>query len=386
MKLLVGAVFIVSALSKLVTVDSFEMYVYSFGLFPMVACFYLSRILIAAEVVLGIALVSHRNHRFTTIMSLLFLLFFVCFLVYAQLIGRTDSCHCFGELLPFNPVQSLLKNAVLILALLFVFKYGAHDWYPRWWLVCIIDIVVAVLFFLFSIRVLHSLDFYSLVLMGISLVIGILASLPFYSRWWMTVPLILGPFVAVFILSPPDNWFHKEGDARCDKELFIKEINRNNQEAQNNMHLQELPVQDSVATMEDDVIRKDTVTILEDTVATLSKLGLDKGGHLVAFFSPTCGYCRLAAEKISTMVSRGIIQEESVIYVFPGAFEQEKYDSFYERAHSCRFEEARIDRELFVRITRAAFPVLFIVKDGEVVASYSYRSINEHEIGEFLTK
>ena len=35
-------------------------------------------------------------------------------LIYSINIGRTDSCHCFGEILPFNPTQSLIKNAVLI--------------------------------------------------------------------------------------------------------------------------------------------------------------------------------------------------------------------------------------------------------------------------------
>ena len=62
-KLLVGVAFIISALSKMVTIDSFEMYVYSFGIFPLVPCFYFSRMLIAAELLLGVGLMSHRYHR-----------------------------------------------------------------------------------------------------------------------------------------------------------------------------------------------------------------------------------------------------------------------------------------------------------------------------------
>ena len=70
----------------------------------------------------------------------------------------------------------------------------------------------------------------------------------------------------------------------------------------------------------------------------------------------------------------------------PGAFEQERYDDFYKRANSCKFEEVRIDRKLFVHITRAAFPVIFLVEDGKVVASYAYRSIDERDVSEFLSK
>ncbi|MBQ6956108.1 MAG: hypothetical protein IJP80_05790 [Bacteroidales bacterium] len=368
-KLLSGAVFIISALSKLVTVDSFEMYVYSFGLFPMVPCFYLTRLLIGAELLLGVSLISHRNHRFTTITSLLFLLFFIVFLVYAQMIGRTDSCHCFGDLLPFNPVQSMLKNAVMILLLLFVYKYGAHEWHPRWWLVVVIYLVATVAFAFFSIRILHALDFRSLVLMAVALAMGLLASFPFYSRWWVTTPLVLAPFVATFILSPPDNWFHHEGNARFDKELFLSQI-KGEEQVGDSIPLIEMPDGDS-----------DTVALDE-----LATLGLESGKHLVAFFSPTCGFCRLAAEKITTIAKRYDVDSSMIMYVFPNGFEQEKYDDFYRRANSCVFGEARIDRDIFIRITRASFPGIVLVDDGEIVASYAYRSIDEKTISEFLTK
>ena len=341
LKILIGAVFIVSALSKFVTIDSFEMYVYSFGLFPLTACFYFSRLLIAAELLLGVSLVSHRNHRFTTVVSLLFLIFFICFLVYAQLIGRVDSCHCFGDLLPFKPLQSILKNAVMTLVLLFVYKHASNDWYPRWWLVIIIYLLVAAVFVAFSILMLHSLDLYSLVLVAVALAMALLASFSFYSRWWITVPLIVAPFVATFILSPPDSWYFREGDAHYDEELFMEDEH-------------------------------------------LSSIRTSENRALVAFFSPTCGFCRLSAEKISTVVMRNDIDAEKIVFVFPDGFEENRYQSFYERANSSKFAEVRIDKDLFVRVTRAAFPVILLVDNGEVKATYAYRSINEQEITDFL--
>ena len=63
LKIIVGGVFLFSAVSKFVTIDAFEMYVYSFGFLPMGLCFYLSRVLIGAELIMGIALISHRIRR-----------------------------------------------------------------------------------------------------------------------------------------------------------------------------------------------------------------------------------------------------------------------------------------------------------------------------------
>ena len=366
LKIIVGGVFLFSAVSKFVTIDAFEMYVYSFGLFPMGLCFYLSRLLIGAELILGVALISHRNHRFTLVTSLLFLLFFVGFLVYAQLIGRTDSCHCFGDLLPFNPVQSILKNAILIIILLFVYKYANHEWHPRWWLLTIIYVVITAVFTIYTAKELHAIDPLSWVMMAVTLAVAILASFSFYSRWYFTVLLVLAPIVTTFILSPPDSWYFSEGDTRYDEELFMAQL--------------EEPVVDTITT--------DTTADFDPTSmkGALYGVGLDNGRHLVAFFSPTCGYCRLAAEKITTIVARNDIPHESILFVFPAVSDESKYQDFYQQTHSPIYPEVRIDRNLFVHITRAAFPIIMLIDNGAITASYSYRAISEEEITDFLAE
>lgn len=365
LKIIVGGVFLFSAVSKFVTIDAFEMYVYSFGFLPMGLCFYLSRVLIGAELIMGIALISHRNHRFTLITSLLFLLFFVGFLVYAQLIGRTDSCHCFGDLLPFNPVQSILKNAILILVLLFVYKYGNHEWSPRWWILTIIYLLLTAVFTFYTAKALHAIDPLSWVMMAVSLAVAILASFRFYSRWYVTAVLVMAPIVTTFILSPPDSWYFGEGDTRYDEELLMAQL--------------EAPEVDVITT--DSIVDFDPTTMK----GALYGEGLDRGRHLVAFFSPTCGYCRLAAEKISTIVARNDISHESILFIFPAGSDEAKYRDFYEQTHSPIYPEVRIDRNLFVHITRAAFPIILLIDNGVITASYSYRAIDEGEITDFLT-
>ena len=360
LKILVGVLFIVSAVAKYVTIDSFEMYVYSFGLFPLTLSFYIARLVLAFELILGAALISHRHHRFSVLMSLLFLVCFVIFLAYAHFIGRTDSCHCFGDLLPFDPVQSILKNAILILLLLFVFKYAPADWAPRWWLVLAIYVVTTGLLLLLTATSYRIIDTYSIVLIAVVLCVGLLASLPFYNRWYVTAALVLAPIVATFILTPPDNWFYNETDERFDKELFLSQFNG-----------VELNVNaDSVSS--------------DMPSGVLAGLGLSEGRHIVAFFSPGCGYCRLAAGKLSTIVTRYDLDTTRLLYVFPQVANTARYGEFYEKSRSQRYRETRIDKDLFVRITRASFPIVVLLDGGEIKYSFAYRNIDESIVRDFI--
>ena len=58
-------------------------------------------------------------------------------LIYALIIGRTDNCHCFGDFLQFDPKQSLIKNGILIL--LFLLIYRVKEWKTpyRWLILCL---------------------------------------------------------------------------------------------------------------------------------------------------------------------------------------------------------------------------------------------------------
>ncbi|MBQ7061952.1 MAG: hypothetical protein IJM88_01505 [Bacteroidales bacterium] len=361
LKVLLGMLFVLSALMKFVSIDLFEAYVYSFGLVPLTLSFYVARLVLVTELILGAALISHRHHRFTVLMTLLYLLCFVVFLAYAAIVGRTDSCHCFGELMPFDPVSSLVKNAVLIVLLLVVYKYASRDWWPRWWLALLIYVVTAVVGWLLMRYGLHVVDRLGLVLLAVMLGVGLLASLRCYRRWYVTALLVAAPLVAVFILTPPDSWFYRGTHEVYDEALLAETLREPSLEA--------------------------TEAAQADTAAAgaLADLGLDKGRHVVAFFSPGCGYCRLAAGKIATIAERCDGDVGRIVYVFPNVEGEERFEQFYEKARSPRYAERRIDKVLFVRITRGAFPMVMLMEDGEVKASFAYRNISEPIVCDWLT-
>ena len=142
LKVLLGLVFIVSAVLKLIDMDSFEIYIYSYHFFSLNASFIVARLAIILELVLGIGLVSHTLHKMYWWGSMAMLGGYTLLLIYALTLGRTDSCHCFGDFLQLDPKQSLIKNGVLLL--LFLLIYRMESWKtPFRWLILILSVMAA---------------------------------------------------------------------------------------------------------------------------------------------------------------------------------------------------------------------------------------------------
>ncbi len=115
LRLLLALVFAVSSVAKFMAIDDFELYIYSYGFFSLNFSFVVARLCIAAEFILALLLATGWWLRWVRLAALLLLVAFSCFLCYALLAGRSDSCQCFGRMADLDPAQSLLKNAVLIL-------------------------------------------------------------------------------------------------------------------------------------------------------------------------------------------------------------------------------------------------------------------------------
>ena len=150
MKVLLGLVFIVSAVLKLLDMDQFELYVYSYHFFSLNFSFIVARLAIILEMVLGIGLISHTLHKLYWWGSMAMLVGYTLLLWYAMRLGRTDSCHCFGEFLQFDPKQSLVKNGVLLVLLLSIYKMESLKTPFRWLILCLAVMASAIGVFVVS--------------------------------------------------------------------------------------------------------------------------------------------------------------------------------------------------------------------------------------------
>ena len=352
LKYLLGAFFIFSALSKFVEIDLLNIYIFSFNILSLNLSIAIGWILVSVELVLGVALLSNKYHRWVCVGNLLLLICFTLFLVFAQILGRTDNCHCMGDLFPFTPVQSMLKNAVLIVLLLFVWKYanGKVKLSKVWRNVIAVAsvvvpmVIIALAGFMGWISMTWIDLQYTLTLAACVLVMALVA----ISRWakevWVQLLVALTPFVAIFILSTASNWIYTDMDSSVNKELFANEIK-------------------------------------ED--GSLSSLELNNDRKVVMFFSQTCSYCRMASQKISAIQQRNDLNYEDFVVVFP---ENELADNsvFYQESTAIRYNEIVLNPTTCIQITYGQFPLILLVDHGEIVSSYSHSDISEKAVVEFL--
>lgn len=293
LKVLLGLVFIVSAVLKVVDMDRFEIYVYSYHFFSLNFSFLAARATIILELVLGIGLISNSLHKLYWWGSMAMLLSYTLLLIYALAIGRSDSCHCFGDYFQLNPKQSLLKNGFLMLLFLLIYRMKERETPFRWLLLCL---------------------------------------------------AIMVSTIGVFVVSPPDNYTQNyNSDQNLQVELFDEALNE----------------------------------------APLDALNLREGKKVICFFSTSCEYCQMAAQKLSLMQQFYGFPPENIFFVFMGT--EKGVAEFYEKSESVAYSYLLYDDVVkLLKINNGNFPTIVFMDNGEVVHEYGFRNMREEEIKAFL--
>lgn len=154
----IGVFFIVSAILKLLSIEHFELYIYSFNLFNLTLCGLVARVIIACELFFGLLLIIKVKYKFAWWTTMLMLVGFSLLLVYVMIFRNDSNCHCMGELVKLKPSWSLIKNLVGIILLLFVRNEEDYEFRGKR-LVFILGIIAALIppFVLFPIDNVYNL-------------------------------------------------------------------------------------------------------------------------------------------------------------------------------------------------------------------------------------
>ncbi|MBP5396734.1 MAG: DoxX family membrane protein [Bacteroidales bacterium] len=132
LRILVGCVFLLSSVSKYLSIDAFDIYLFEHHIFSFNLGSTLSRLLISVEALLGLFLILGIRMRETCMLTWLMLAGFTLYLLFQPLLFNLaeDDCHCFGNWIHLNRWQSIGKNIVLMLMLLPVRpqKRAMHKW------------------------------------------------------------------------------------------------------------------------------------------------------------------------------------------------------------------------------------------------------------------
>ena len=133
LRVLVGGVFLASALLKLYPIEPFELTLIDVGLFSWRSAHFISRIIISVELFLGILILANIHYQKFTFPATLFLLIgFSIYIVYLLFVeGNEADCGCLGAYMQLTPVESLLKNGTLLLAIMFLRSKGS-ELRPSW--------------------------------------------------------------------------------------------------------------------------------------------------------------------------------------------------------------------------------------------------------------
>ena len=116
----IGLFFIVSAVLKLLSLDDFELYIYSFNIVNFAWSGIVARTIIASEILVGILLIIKVRYKEAWWLTLLMLVGFSFLLIYVMIFRDDSNCHCMGDLVEIKPSISLIKNLVAIVLLLLV--------------------------------------------------------------------------------------------------------------------------------------------------------------------------------------------------------------------------------------------------------------------------
>lgn len=147
-RILLAGMFILSAVSKMLSLPFFDGLVaelligedYYNHAKPLFYTQLLTRFLIAVELVLGMALLQNRwMKRLVLPGAMLMLVVFTVHLVYSGLQSEKGfvegNCGCFGDILPMNNLESILKNVAAMILGIFIwikYKHTEHMRFAGW--------------------------------------------------------------------------------------------------------------------------------------------------------------------------------------------------------------------------------------------------------------
>lgn len=120
-----GLVFLYSAYTKLHPIEPFEYTFVDLGFGGWRLAPFIARFMIGLEFFIGLLLIFGLYiKRFTIKLTIGSLLFFSVYLIFVMINeGNNGNCGCFGSAIVMTPLQALIKNGVMIVLSIVIFKF-----------------------------------------------------------------------------------------------------------------------------------------------------------------------------------------------------------------------------------------------------------------------
>jgi len=106
------------------------------------------------------------------------------------------------------------------------------------------------------------------------------------------------------------------------------------------------------------------------------EIDVQHGKHVIAFLSPSCEHCRIAARKMALMK-----RDDTTLpfFMIIGGIASDLTD-FWKYTNAKNISYMRLHRDPFLRYTGGVFPQILWVNNGQVEAKSTYNTLNEAEL------
>ena len=309
----IGGMFVIAAILKLMSIDEFEIYIYSFNVLNFLLTSFVSRIIIAGEFILGLFLILKINYKFTWNATMIVLILFTLFLIYVAIFRNDTNCHCFGELVELSPVESIIKN-VIAMILLSIDKWTNLK--PQ-------SSTLKVQRSTFKVQ---------------------------RSKFKAQSLIAISTLLIVFVVSPPDVIYNKIYSEEKEISSYV---------------LQESFDDIVKINFENDTIVLDSTAVLETRERNL----------MIAIVSSGCKYCHLGVKKLSMIMKRKGTDTGNVNIFIWGS--DDGILNFIKETDTEDLSYWKINPRQAIEITYGRFPVFIWLEDGEIVDIGDFRNITK---------
>lgn len=108
-----GFTFLASGIAKLISIELFELFLYSFKIISFNLAAFAARFFIGVELIIGLSFLLRFKIKAVSVFTLVLLFFFTIFILYLEFSNSKEDCHCFGSLLQLSNTWSIIKNVVM---------------------------------------------------------------------------------------------------------------------------------------------------------------------------------------------------------------------------------------------------------------------------------
>ena len=117
-------------------------------------------------------------------------------------------------------------------------------------------------------------------------------------------------------------------------------------------------------------------------------LGLSDGKRVLCFYSATCEHCRHSASKVSGIITRNGLSEDSFHVLFmQTSSAQDSVSAAFFNVYGSGLElpYSYLHPYTFLPLTNGSMPLVVLYEDGRKVKEYDYLSIDEKEMVSFFS-